>query len=73
MEERYTRSGWLHVKSSPAEEIAKAGIDPADAFDGWVWACNRPRCGMPVQGGRPAMAEHVKTIHPEELQGITRR
>lgn len=58
-ESRRTRSGYTYRVVSVAEVET---VGPGDWF---VWTCQEPRCGVVVQGGHRALAEHIAVVHPE--------
>lgn len=50
--------------------VAVEDLIPEQGGEGsFTWTCQVDDCGLAVQGGRKALVEHVKTVHPEH-EGI---
>jgi len=56
---RTTKSGYTFQILSPKEIVARA------SGDHWVYTCGIKKCGIPIQGGRAAVDDHYRVVHPD--------
>lgn len=55
-----TRSGYRY------ERIRAQDLIPEGEEDYFAWTCGEKGCGILIQGGRTALQEHLRIVHPEK-------
>lgn len=56
---------WRTTRSGYRFQVVKADDIVKEADEHLTWGCGEKNCGVVVQGGRQALAEHRRVVHGE--------